>query len=230
MDVCDNYNQVNKKFNAQFGPKEPPQNVRNQLKVVKQKAEEPLEELAKHCQSLANDAWGDDNQDMANRTAMDAFLHGVMDTKSAYSAMDKNPANTDEALGYVKHAMHNRKALFGAHIKTIQNVTFAEEDEGVEERHIRILKQVTPAPQAKADDRIEKREKSVADTNSRLDKILKLLEQAPPQSPLPSSPRQRTQPWCHRCKKLDTLFGIALQKPDQDHHLLLQGIGMFYRI
>ena len=136
------------------------------MKVVKQKAEEPLEEFAEHCQSLANDAWGDDNQDMANCAAMDAFLHGVMDTESAYSAMDKNPANTDEALNYVKHAMHNCKALFGAHTKTIQNVTFTEDDEGVEERHIRIVKQVTPAPPAKADDRIEKLEKSVTDTNS----------------------------------------------------------------
>ena len=115
---------------------------------------------------LTFDAWGDDNQDMADRAAMDAFLHGVMDTESAYSAMDKNPANTDEALDYVKCAMHNRKALFGAHTKTIWNVPFVEDDEGVEERHIRIVKQVTPAPPAKADDKIEKLEKSVADTNS----------------------------------------------------------------
>ena len=98
--------------------------------MVKQKAEESLEEFAEHCQSLANDAWGDDNQDMANCTAMDAFLHGVMDTESAYSAMDKSPANTDEALDYVKRAMHNHKALFGACTKTIWNVTFAEDDEG----------------------------------------------------------------------------------------------------
>ena len=166
MDVHDNYNQVNQKFNAQFGPKEPPQTVRNQLKVVKQKAQEPLEEFAECCQSLANDAGRDDNQDMANHAAMDAFLHGVMDTESAYSAMDKNPANTDEALDYVKCVMHNRKALFGACTKAIWNVTFTEDDEGVEDRHIRIVKQVTPAPLAKADDRIEKLEKSVADTNS----------------------------------------------------------------
>ena len=78
---------------------------------------------------------------MVNHAATDAFLHGVMDTESAYSAMDKNPANIDEALEYVKHVMHNCKPLFGAHI-TIQNTTFMEDDEGVEERHIRIMKQV----------------------------------------------------------------------------------------
>ena len=47
--------------------------------------------------------------------------------------MDKNPANTDEALDYVKRVMHNCKALFGARTKTIWNVTFTEDDEGVEE-------------------------------------------------------------------------------------------------
>ena len=82
--------------------------------MVKQKAEEPLEEFAECCQSLANDAWGDDNQDMANCTAMYAFLHGVMDTESAYGVMDKNPVNTDKALDNVKRAMHNCKALLGA--------------------------------------------------------------------------------------------------------------------
>ena len=39
---------------------------------------------------------------MADQSAMDAFLHGVLDTESAYSAMDKNPATVDEALDLVK--------------------------------------------------------------------------------------------------------------------------------
>ena len=51
---------------------------------------------------------------MADRSAMDAFLHGVLDTESAYSAMDKNPATVDDALDLVKRALHNQKALFGA--------------------------------------------------------------------------------------------------------------------
>ena len=46
-DVHNDYDQVNRKFNARFGPKEPPQTVRNQLKVVKQKADEPLEEFCR---------------------------------------------------------------------------------------------------------------------------------------------------------------------------------------
>ena len=79
--------------------------------MVKQKADEPLEEFAERCQSLANDTWAEDNQDMAAQSAMDAFLHGVLDTESAYSAMDKNP------LDLVKRALHIQKALFGHRLK-----------------------------------------------------------------------------------------------------------------
>ena len=39
----------------------------------------------------------------------------------------------DEALDLVKRALHNWKALFGAWAKTIHNVSFMEENEGVEE-------------------------------------------------------------------------------------------------
>ena len=169
-DVHDDYDQVNRKFNARFGPKEPPQTVRNQLKVVKQKADEPLEGFAEQCQSLANDAWAEDNQDMADRSAMDAFLHGVLDTESAYSAMDKNPATMDEALDLVKQVLHNWKALFGAQAKTIRNVSFMGENEGVEERHIHVVKasSLVPAP---VEEKIHKLEKSMGETKGQLDKI-----------------------------------------------------------
>ena len=64
----------------------------------------------------------------------------MLDTESAYSAMDKNPATVDETLDLVKRALHNWKALFGAQAKTIRNVSFMEENEGVEERHIHVVK------------------------------------------------------------------------------------------
>ena len=54
-----------------------------------------------HWKSLQKDVshWpmtlgAEDNQDMADQSAMDAFLHGVLDTESAYSAMDKKPSNS----------------------------------------------------------------------------------------------------------------------------------------
>ena len=56
--VRENYGLVRRKFNAQFGPKDPSQTVCNQLKVIQQKPEEELEEFATHCHQLATDAWG----------------------------------------------------------------------------------------------------------------------------------------------------------------------------
>ena len=106
---------------------------------------------------------------MADRSAMDAFLHGVLDTESAYSAMDKNPAMVGEALDLVKRALHNWKALFGAWAKTICNVSFTEE------RHIHVVKASSPVP-APAEEKIHKLEKSMVETKGQLDKILSLLE------------------------------------------------------
>ena len=165
--------------------------------MVKQKADEPLEEFAERCQSLANDAWADDNQDMADRSAMDAFLHGVLDTESAYSAMDKNPATVDEALDIVKRALHNWKALFGAQAKTIHNVSFMEENEGVEERHIHVVKACSPVPAPV--EKIHKLEKSMVETKGQLDKILSLLER---RSPWPGFSKPATPPRCHKCHEV----------------------------
>ena len=133
-----------------------------------------MEEFAKRCQSLTNDAWAEDNQDMAEQSVMDAFLHGVLDTEAAYSAMDKNPAMVDEALDLVKRALHNWKALFGAWAKTICNVSFMEENEGVEDRYICVVKASSPVPAPV--EKIHKLEKSMVETKGQLDKILSFLE------------------------------------------------------
>ena len=70
---------------------------------------------------------------------MDAFLHGLIDTEAAYSALDKEPANLDEALELTKRAMHNRWALLGNHGKNVRTVSFAEEEER-EEKKIRVVR------------------------------------------------------------------------------------------
>ena len=165
--------------------------------MVKQKADEPLEEFAERCRSLANDAWTEDNQDMADRSAMDVFLHGVLDTESAYSAMDKNPATVDEALDLVKRALHNWKALFGVRAKTICNVSFMEENEAVEERHI-CIKASSPVP-TPVEEKIHKLEKSMVEIKGQLDKILSLLER---RSPWPGFSKPATPPRCHKCHEV----------------------------
>ena len=129
---------------------------------------------------------------------MDAFLHGVLDTESAYSAMDKNPATVDETLDLVKRALHNQKVLFGAQAKTICNVSFMGENEGVEERHIHVVKasSLVPTP---VEEKIHKLEKSMGETKGQLDKILSLLER---QSPQAGFSKPATPPRCHKCHEV----------------------------
>ena len=74
----------------------------------------------------------------------------------------RNPATVDEALDLVKRALHNWKALFGAQAKTIRNVSFMEENEGVEERHIHVVKVSSPVP-APVEEKIHKLEKSMVE-------------------------------------------------------------------
>ena len=128
-EVLDDYQLVSKKFRAWFWPQEPSQTIRSQLKVLKQQPDESLEEYAEKCQQLATDAWGATNPEMTEHSAMDAFLHGLIDTEAAYSALDKEPANLDEALELTKWAMHNRRALLGNRGKNVRMVSFAEEEE-----------------------------------------------------------------------------------------------------
>ena len=173
-EVRDDYQLVSKKFHARFWPQEPSQTVRSQLKVLKQQPEESLEEYAEKCQQLATDAWGATNPEMTEHSAMDAFLHGLIDTEAAYSALDKEPANLDEALELTKWAMHNRRALLGNRGKNVRMVSFAEEEER-EEKKIRVVR-TDGAASNPVEERISKMEESMAETKKQLEQILKLMQ------------------------------------------------------
>ncbi len=56
---------VHQKFNAWFGPKEPPCTACNQLAVLQQGPEEGLKEFAEWAQCLAMDAFEDLSMEMA---------------------------------------------------------------------------------------------------------------------------------------------------------------------
>ena len=108
------------------------------MKVLKQQPDETLEEYMEKCQQLATNARGVTNPEMTEQLAVDAFLHGLLDTEAAYSALDKEPTNLDEALELTKQVMHNCKALSGNHSKTVRMVSFAEEEDK-EEKKIRVV-------------------------------------------------------------------------------------------
>ena len=206
-EVRDDYGLVSKKFHARFWPQEPSQTVRSQLKVLKQQPEETLEEFAEKCQQLATDAWGATNPEMTEHSALDAFLHGLLDTEAAYSALDKEPANLDEALEFTKRVMHNRKALLGNRGKTVWTVSFAEGD-SKEEKQIRVVR-TDGAAQTPADERISKTEESMAETKSQINQILALLQnqnwnqgQTQSKSYANSLRKPGTPTRCYRCQEL----------------------------
>ena len=209
-EVQDDYGLVSKKFRARFWPQEPSQTVRSQLKVLKQQPEETLEEFAEKCQQLATDAWGATNPEMTEQSALDAFLHGLLDTEAAYSALDKEPANLDEALEFTKRAMHNLKALLGNRGRTVRTVSFAEGDT-TEEKQIRVVR-TDGAVQNPAEERISRMEESMAETKTQIDQILKLLQnqngnqgqsnQGVSKSYANSPRRSGTPIRCYRCQEL----------------------------
>ena len=209
-EVQDDYELISKKFRARFWPQEPSQIVQSQLKVLKQQPEETMEEFATKCQQLATDAWGATNLEMMEQSALDAFLHGLLDTEAAYSALDKEPTDLDQTLEFTKCTMHNNKVLLGNCGKTVCTVSFAEGDT-TEEKQIRVV-QTDGAVQNQAEECISRIEESMAETKSQIDQILKLLQnqkgnQAQSNQGLnksyANSPRRSGTPIrCYQCHKL----------------------------
>ena len=217
-EVRDDYQLVSKKFHARFWPQEPSQTVSSQLKVLKQQPDESLEEYAEKCQQLATDAWGATNPEMTEHSVMDAFLHGLIDAEAAYSALDKEPANLDEALELTKRAMLNRRALLGNRSKNVRMVSFAEEEEK-EEKKIRVVR-TDGAASNPVEEPISKMEESMAKTKKQLEQILKLMQTQNPnqnQSKSYANPNQNkgyanspripgTPIRCYRCHELEHGF------------------------
>ena len=106
-----NFELVRKKMNNRFMPQEPAITVRKQLQTIHQNTEEALEEWAERCQQCAYDAWGKISPEVAEQAAIEAFLGGVMETEAAFTVLEKDPQTVDEALEFLKKAVHSRKSL-----------------------------------------------------------------------------------------------------------------------
>ena len=86
--------------------------------MVQQKPEEELEEYVAHCHKLAKDSWGDISPEAVDHAAVDAFLHGAVDSDAAWSAMEWYPQSIDDAFEYLRQAMHNCKFLLSSRNRT----------------------------------------------------------------------------------------------------------------
>ena len=106
-----NFELVRKKMNNRFMPQEPAITVRKQLQTIHQNTEEALGEWAERCQQCAYDAWGKISPEVAEQAAIEAFLGGVIETEAAFTVLEKDPQTVDEALEFLKKAVHSRKSL-----------------------------------------------------------------------------------------------------------------------
>ena len=111
LNVQVNFELVRKKMNNRFMPQEPAITVRKQLQTIHQNTEEALEEWAECCQQCAYDAWGKISPEVAEQAAIEAFLGGVIETEAAFTVLEKDPHTVDEALEFLKKAVHSRKSL-----------------------------------------------------------------------------------------------------------------------
>ena len=109
--VQTNFELVRKKMNNRFLPQEPAITIRKQLQTIHQNTEEALEEWAEHCQQCAYDAWGKISPEVAEQAAIEAFLGGVIEAEAALTVLEKDPQTVDEALEFLKKAVHSCKAL-----------------------------------------------------------------------------------------------------------------------
>ena len=107
-----NFELVRKKMNNRFMPQEPAITVRKQLQTTHQNTEESLEEWAECCQQCAYEAWGKISPEVAEQAAIEAFLGGVIEAEAAFTVLEKDPQTVDEALEFLKKAVHSRKALY----------------------------------------------------------------------------------------------------------------------
>ena len=95
---------------------------------------------------------GNISVEVVDHAAVDAFLHGTIDSKSAWSAMQQSPQNIDDAFEYLWQAMHNQKLLLSSRNRTkaVWSVSFAEE---TKEKVIHISKPASNSPPHKLGER-----------------------------------------------------------------------------
>ena len=106
-----NFELVRKKMNNWFMPQEPAFTIRKQLQTIHQNTEEALEEWAERCQQCAYDAWGKISPEVAEQAAIEAFLGGVIEAEAVFTVLEKDPQTVDEALEFLKKAVHSCKSL-----------------------------------------------------------------------------------------------------------------------
>ena len=98
-------------FEGRFGRQEPPATTRSNLKTIIQRVDEPLPEFAERTLRIAADGYSGMGGEWIQVLAVDAFLMGCTDKRSARSALDRDPKTVDEAVSLMRRFHGHEKAL-----------------------------------------------------------------------------------------------------------------------
>ena len=96
-------------FEGRFGRQEAPATMRSKLKCLTQRVEESLAEFGERALKVASEGYVGMTGQWVQALAVDAFLMGCLDKRSALSSMNKEPQTIDEAVKLMRRlGSHNR--------------------------------------------------------------------------------------------------------------------------
>ena len=96
-------------FEGRFGRQEAPATMRSKLKCITQRVEESLAEFGERALKVASEGYVGMTGQWVQALAVDAFLMGCLDKRSALSSMKKEPQTIDEAVKLMRRlGSHNR--------------------------------------------------------------------------------------------------------------------------
>ena len=96
-------------FEGRFGRQEAPATMRSKLKCITQGVEETLAEFGERALKVTSEGYVGMTGQWVQALAVDAFLMGCLDKRSALSSMNKEPQTIDEAVKLMRRlGSHNR--------------------------------------------------------------------------------------------------------------------------
>ena len=112
-------------FEGRFGRQEAPATMRSKLKCITQGVEETLAEFGERALKVTSEGYVGMTGQWVQALAVDAFLMGCLDKRSALSSMDKEPQTIDEAVKLMRRLGSHEGTL-----KTGKRLCTLEEEDG----------------------------------------------------------------------------------------------------
>ena len=112
-------------FKGRFGRQEAPATMRSKLKCITQGVEETLAEFGERALKVTSEGYVGMTGQWVQALAVDAFLMGCLDKRSALSSMDKEPQTIDEAVKLMRRLGSHEGTL-----KTGKRLCTLEEEDG----------------------------------------------------------------------------------------------------